>query len=68
MHTYDYTFVIICRTPYFVSTLSIFSEIQISLTGFAGFFYCKITLLKDRFVKKMLLKRAKTRRHFFAKP
>ena len=30
-------------------------------------FYRKITLLKDRFLKKMLLKRAKTSRRFFAK-
>ena len=50
------------RTPHFASTKSIFSLIQISLPNFA-FFYRKnhyhLALLKDRFLKKMLLKRAK---------
>ena len=39
---------------------------QISLSSFAGFFFTakSLALLKDRFLKKMLLKRAKTRRFF----
>ena len=34
---------------------------------FGGFFYVESLILKDRFLKKMLLKRAKTRGLFFRK-
>ena len=49
--------------------ISFFSKIQISLPNF-GFFTVKLpslASLKDRFLKKMLIKRAKTRHLFFTK-
>ena len=51
----------------FLYIWSIFSVIQISLPNFEFFTVKSPTLLKDRFLKKMLLKRAKLRRIFFAK-
>ena len=52
--------VIICCTPYFVSTQSIFSEMHIWLPKFALGTENHLVLLKDRFLKEILSTEQKT--------
>ena len=59
--------VIVLHTANFVSTKLIFSEIQISLPNFAFLEQNHPALLKEWFLKKMLLKRTNTCRLFFYK-
>ena len=57
-----------CNFDYVTHTMFCFYWIDFQLNAdFPSQFYFFLALLKDRFLKKMLLKRAKIRRLFFAK-
>ena len=66
LHMCDtYNFVIICSIVYFVSTFDfqLNTDFPSQILRFLPLNY--LELLKDRFFKKMLLKRAKNHRFFF---
>ena len=65
-HIYDCNRLFDCCTLHFVSTLSIFSYRQISVLNFVFLLQNQpMELLKDRFLKKMLLERANICRIYF---